>query len=155
VIFIFLGHIKLTGQFFPEYHTQIKNEFGKLNKEFPLYHLTGWRPYAKTYRIGVGVAEMSAGSLLLLAGGMRIIFYRNKRLVFFVLAFSQSFANLVLLVIMINMTIAFQKLHYGVEYIAGAIFLTFLLVLRLVLASKSKATQAVKTVKKNVEKKME
>jgi uncharacterized membrane protein YphA (DoxX/SURF4 family) len=87
VIFVFLGHIKLTGQFFPEYHTQIKNEFGKLNKEFPLYQLTGWRPYAKNYRIGVGVAEMSAGSLLLLAGGMRIIFYRNKRLGFFCFSF--------------------------------------------------------------------
>jgi len=77
VIFIFLGHIKLTPQFFPEYHGQIKNEFGKLNKEFPFYQITGWRPYAKTYRIAVGVAEMSAGTLLLLAGGLKINLYKN------------------------------------------------------------------------------
>ena len=69
MIFLFLGHIKITPQFFPEYHNQIRNEFGKFNKEFPLYQLTGWRPYAKNYRIAVGVIEMSAGSLLLLAGG--------------------------------------------------------------------------------------
>ncbi len=72
VIFIFLGHIKLTPQFFPEYHSQIRNEFGNLNKEFPLYKITGWRPYAKSYRIAVGVAEVSAGTLLLLAGGWKI-----------------------------------------------------------------------------------
>jgi uncharacterized membrane protein YphA (DoxX/SURF4 family) len=70
VIFIFLGHIKLTPQFFPEYHSQTRNEFGKLNKEFPFYQLTGWRPYAKNYRLAVGVIEMSAGTLLLLAGGL-------------------------------------------------------------------------------------
>jgi uncharacterized protein YhhL (DUF1145 family) len=73
----------------------------------------------------------------------------------FVLAFSQSIATVVLLVIMINMLIAFQKLNYSIEYLGGAIFLTFLLALRLVLASKSKATQAVKTAKRNVEEKLE
>lgn len=72
VIFVFLGHIKLTPQFFPEYYGQIRTEFGKLNTEFPFYHMTGWRPLAKNYRIAVGVAEMSAGSLLLLAGGLKI-----------------------------------------------------------------------------------
>lgn len=69
VVFVFLGHVKLTPQFFPEYHAQVRNEFGKLNKEFPLYHLTGWRPFAKQYRMAVGMAEMSAGTLLLLGGG--------------------------------------------------------------------------------------
>ncbi|CAF0918737.1 unnamed protein product [Rotaria sordida] len=137
-IFIFLGHIKLTPQFFPEYHTQVRNEFGKLNKEFPFYHLTGWRPYAKNYRIAVGVAEMSSGTLLLLGG-----------------ALSQSMANMVLLVIMISMIIAFQKLHYSMEYIGGAIFLAFLLVLRFVLASKSKAIKTAKTAKRNLERKVE
>lgn len=81
VIFIFLGHIKLTPQFFPEYHTQVRNEFGKLNKEFPGYHITGWRPYAKNYRIAVGIAEMSAGTLLLLAGGLNEII--NKTILLF------------------------------------------------------------------------
>ncbi len=80
VTFIFLGHIKLTPQFFPEYHSQVKNEFGKLNKEFPFYHLTGWRPYAKNYRIAVGMAEMSAGTLLLLAGGLRKEFEKKEKL---------------------------------------------------------------------------
>ncbi|CAF1073491.1 unnamed protein product [Rotaria sp. Silwood1] len=135
VIFIFLGHIKLTPQFFPEYHTQARNEFGKLNKEFPFYHLTGWRPYAKNYRIAVGVAEMSSGTLLLLGG-----------------AFPQSMGNMVLLVIITNMIIAFQKLHYSMEYIGGAIFLAVLLILRLVLASTSKTTKVAKAAKRSSEK---
>ena len=70
VSFTFLGHIKLTPQFFPEYHEAVRNEFGKLNKAFPLYDLTGWRPLAKNYRLGLGVAEMASGTLLLLGGGL-------------------------------------------------------------------------------------
>ncbi len=66
VLFLFLGHLKLTPQFFPEYHTQIKNEFGKLNKEFPFHRQTGWRPYAKNYRIALGITEVACGLLLLL-----------------------------------------------------------------------------------------
>ncbi len=56
---------------------------------------------------------------------------------------------------MTNMVISFQKLHYRIEYLAGAILLIVLLLLRLYLASKSKATQAVKIAKQKVEKKME
>ena len=70
VSFTFLGHIKLTPQFFPEYHEAVRNDFGKLNKAFPFYDLTGWRPLAKNYRLGVGVAEMASGTLLLLGGGL-------------------------------------------------------------------------------------
>ena len=65
-LFIFLGHVKLTPQFFPEYHAQVKNEFGKFNKEFPFHRQTGWRPYAKNYRLAVGITEMTCGFLLLL-----------------------------------------------------------------------------------------
>ena len=52
---------------------------------------------------------------------------------------------------MINAIITFQKLHYSAEYLVGSIVLTFLLVVRLVLGLKSKAKQAAKTVKRNVE----
>ncbi|CAF1535155.1 unnamed protein product [Rotaria magnacalcarata] len=138
VIFVFLGHVKLTPQFFPEYHSQIRNEFGKLNKEFPFFHITGWRPYAKSYRLGVGIAEMSSGTLLLLGG-----------------AFSQLMSNVVLLVIITNFLIAFQKLNYGIEYIVAVIFLALLLVLRLILASRSKKTRNPTGAKQKVENKVE
>jgi len=88
VVFVFLGHIKLTPQFFPEYHGHIRNEFGKLNKEFPLYQVTGWRPYAKNYRLGLGIAEMSAGTLLLLAGGLK---NKDKRRLMKLLFFFRNF----------------------------------------------------------------
>lgn len=66
VLFIFVGLLHLTPQFFPDIHTQIKNEYGKFNKEFPLHRQTGWRPYAKNYRIGLGVTAVASGVLLLL-----------------------------------------------------------------------------------------
>lgn len=69
VFFIFLGHLHITGQFFPELHTQIKNEYGKFNKEFPFHRQTGWRPYAKDYRFGVGILQVISGALLLLGTG--------------------------------------------------------------------------------------
>lgn len=53
------------------------------------------------------------------------------------------------------MIIALQRLNYSLEYIIGASILILLLILRFILASKSKAAQAVKTVKKSVEKKSE
>ncbi len=66
VLFILVGLLHLTPQFFPDIHTQIKNEYGKFNKEFPLHRQTGWRPYAKNYRIGLGVTAVASGVLLLL-----------------------------------------------------------------------------------------
>jgi uncharacterized membrane protein len=59
---------------------------------------------------------------------------------------------MILLVIITNAIITFQKLHYGFEYMSIALFIAFLLVLRLVLVSKSKA---IKVAKKNVETKVE
>jgi len=69
------------------------------------------------------------------------------------LGFSQTLANIVLLGIMTNAIITFQKLNYSFEYTGVSIAISFLLVLRLILVSKSKAKQTVKTVKKKIEKK--
>ncbi|CAF1258248.1 unnamed protein product [Rotaria magnacalcarata] len=125
LLFIVFGHIKLSPQFFPEHHEHIRNEFGKFNKEFPLHRQTGWRPYAKTYRMAVGIAEVVCGSLLLLS-------------------FAQSLANIILLMIMTNAIITFQKLNYSIEYTGVSIFISLLLVLRLILASSgSKPKQSV------------
>jgi len=66
VLFVFLGHLHLTPQFFPDIHEQIKTEYGKFNKEFPLHRQTGWRPYAKNYRLAVGVAQLVSGIFLIL-----------------------------------------------------------------------------------------
>jgi len=71
------------------------------------------------------------------------------------LGFSQTLANIVLLGIMTNAIITFQKLNYSFEYTGVSIAISFLLVLRLVLVSKSKAKQVVKSTKKKVEKKVE
>lgn len=51
---------------------------------------------------------------------------------------------MVLLVIMTNMIIAFQRLNYSMEYLGGAIVLAVLLVVRMLLASKSKGARPAK-----------
>lgn len=52
---------------------------------------------------------------------------------------------------MSNVIYTFHKLNYGMEYMAGAIVLTILLLVRMILASKSKA---VKSAKQKVEEKV-
>ncbi|CAF1479106.1 unnamed protein product, partial [Adineta ricciae] len=44
----------------------IKQEFGRNNKVFPFYQLTGWRPFAKNYRLTVGIVEIVCGITLVL-----------------------------------------------------------------------------------------
>ncbi|CAF0831465.1 unnamed protein product [Rotaria sordida] len=136
VVFIFSGHVKLTPQFFPEQHTHIKNEFGKYNKEFPLYHQTGWRPYAKNYRITIGITEIVCG-------------------IFLLLGFSQTLATLVLLMVMINAIVTFQKINYPIEYTGIFVVVSLLLLLRLGLTARSTVKQTVKSTKAKIEKKVE
>lgn len=52
-----------------------------------------------------------------------------------------------------NVIYTFHQLNYSVEYMAGAIVLTSLLLLRMILATKSKATRVVKRVKQEKEEK--
>jgi len=56
---------------------------------------------------------------------------------------------------MTNYLIAFYKLKYSVEYIAVAAVLLVLLMFRSYLASKVRATQAVRSAKRKTEKKDE
>ena len=46
-----------------------KQEFGRYNKVFPLYSITGWRPYAKNFRLAVGWTEIACGAILVLIPG--------------------------------------------------------------------------------------
>ena len=148
VLFLFFGHLKLTGQFFPDYHKQIKNEFGKFNNEFPLHRQTGWRPYAKNYRLAVGITEVTCGVLLLLGETVAVrprIYSSSSAGIW------PNLANIVLILSMTNGIVTLTKLNYGVEYIAGLILVSFLLVFRLVLVSRSSAAQPVKSPRKKVE----
>ncbi|CAF2566633.1 unnamed protein product [Rotaria sp. Silwood2] len=135
-LFIFLGHVKLTPQFFPEYHSYMKNEFGKFNKEFPFHRQTGWRPYARNFRLTIGVTEVACGFLLLIG-------------------FLQTLSNIILMVIMTIAIITFQTLNYPMEYMGVLICISFLLLLRFVLASRSKVKQEIKSIQTKVENKAE
>ncbi len=45
-------------------------EFGRYNKNaFPFYSITGWKPFAKNYRLAVGILEVLLGAILVLIPG--------------------------------------------------------------------------------------
>jgi len=46
-----------------------RREFGRVNKVFPFYEQTGWRPYAKNFRVAVGLVEVISGAILVLIPG--------------------------------------------------------------------------------------
>lgn len=154
LLFIYSGHIKLTPQFFPEQHAHIRNEFGKYNKEFPFHRQTGWRPYAKNYRLTIAITELVCGTLLLLGKNFYLVEHYTEDFVVFasILGFGTTLATIVLLMVMTNAIVTFQKLNYTIEYIGTFIFISFLLVLQLVLATRSKKH---KPVQKKTEKKVQ
>jgi hypothetical protein len=86
MFFILVGQFKVTPKFFPDIHEDMvrsnfflvridfilfyqRREFGRVNKVFPFYQITGWRPYAKNYRMAVGIAEIVCGAVLVLIPG--------------------------------------------------------------------------------------
>jgi hypothetical protein len=63
-------------------------------------------------------------------------------------------ANLILLAITGNFLVAFLKLNYKIEYIAGAVAILILLILRFVLVLRSRNNRQVRVLKVNVDDKV-
>lgn len=131
--FVFVGQFKVTPKFFPEIHEDMvtrneshaheltcsffqRREFGRVNKVFPLFEQTGWRPLAKNYRMAVGIAECVCGAILVLIPG------RLKQL-----------ANVVLLIIMLGAVYTHYILHDKFERIAPGLVFSLLLLTRLII----------------------
>jgi len=116
MFFIFVGQFKITPQFFPKEHEDMKREFGRVNKVFPLYQITGWRPFAKNYRLTVGITEVVCGAILILIPG------RLKQL-----------ANIVLLLLMLGAVYTHYVLHDKFERMAPGLVFSLLLLTRLII----------------------
>ncbi|CAF0819545.1 unnamed protein product [Rotaria sordida] len=116
MFFIFVGHFKITPKFFPDVHEDMRREFGRVNKVFPFYQVTGWRPYAKNYRLAVGIAEVVCGAILVLIPG------RLKQL-----------ANVVLLILMLGAVYTHYILHDKFERMAPGLVFSLLLLTRLII----------------------
>jgi len=116
MFFIFVGQFKLTPKFFPEIHEDMKREFGRVNKVFPLYQTTGWRPFARNYRLAVGITEVVCGAILVLIPG------RLKQL-----------ANVVLLTIMLGAVYTHYILHDKFDRMAPGLVFSLLLLTRLII----------------------
>ena len=65
--------------------------------------------------------------------------------------FSQTLANIVLVGIMTNAIMTFQKLNYGLEYVVTAILIAFILVLRLAFASRATGGHTAQKPKRKAE----
>lgn len=87
-----------------------------MNKVFPFYGLTGWRPFAKNYRLAVGIVEIVCGAILILIPG------RLKQL-----------ANVVLLVIMLGAVYTHYVLRDKFERMAPGLVFSLLLLTRLII----------------------
>lgn len=79
--FIFIGIIKVTPNVNTDIYNDMKREFGRFNKVFPLYQLTGWRPWAKNYRMAFGLTEVICGAVLVLIPGKFPLILLNKKII--------------------------------------------------------------------------
>lgn len=123
IFFILVGQFKVTPQFFPDIHADMKHEFGRFNKVFPLYQSTGWRPYAKTYRLAVGLTELICGTILILIPG------RLKTL-----------ANFVLLCVMVGAVYTHYALNDKFDRMTPGLIFALLLLTRLIVSRTQRTT---------------
>ncbi|CAF0916777.1 unnamed protein product [Rotaria sp. Silwood1] len=130
MFFILTGQFKVTSKFFPDIHEDMRHEFGRINKVFPFYKITGWRPYAKNYRMTVGIIEVICGVILILIPG------RLKQL-----------ANIVLLVLMLGAVYTHYALHDKLDRMAPEIIICLLLVTRLIIYQQGKSSRNEKSTK--------
>ena len=54
-----------------------RNEFGRYNRVFPLARFTKWRPFARNWRLTVGITEVICGLILVLIPGKLLKFCRG------------------------------------------------------------------------------
>jgi len=116
MFFIFVGHFKVTPNFFPDIHEDMRREFGRVNKVFPFYEITGWRPFARNYRLAVGITEIVCGLILVLVPG------RLKQL-----------ANVILLITMLGAVYTHYTLGDKFERMAPGLAFSLLLLTRLII----------------------
>ncbi|CAF1226165.1 unnamed protein product [Adineta ricciae] len=133
MFFILMGQFKVTPRYFPDVYEDMKQEFGRNNKVFPFYQLTGWRPYAKNYRLTVGIIEIVCGITLVLIPG------RLKQL-----------ANIVLLILMLGAIYTHYALNDKFDRMAPGIIFSLLLFARLLILRYSGHSNLIK-ISKNVE----
>ncbi|UJR30665.1 hypothetical protein I4U23_018189 [Adineta vaga] len=115
--FILMGQFKITSRYFPDIYEDMKLEFGRNNKVFPFYQLTGWRPYAKNYRLTIGITEITCGIIFLLIPG------RLKQL-----------ANIILLMITLGGIYTHYALHDKFDRMAPGIIFSLLLSTRFIIS---------------------
>jgi len=117
LFFIMLGQFKVTPKFFPDVHEDMRREFGRLNKVFPFYQVTGWRPFAKNYRFAFGLLEIICGTVL-------VIIHRG---------IPSQIANVVLLTLMLTTVYTHYALHDKFERMAPSLVFSLLLLTRLII----------------------
>lgn len=122
--FVFVGMIKVTPRVNEQIYADMKQEFGRYNKVFPLFKLTNWRPLAKNFRLTVGIVEVAAGSILVLIPGP-----------------AKEFATVVLLILTNGAFYTHHSLNDSFERIAPCLVFGLLLVCRLVICYQVNARE--------------
>lgn len=68
--FVFIGIIKITPKVNEDIYRDMRQEYGRYNKVFPFYSLTGLRPLAKNYRMFIGSLEVISGTIMIIIPGI-------------------------------------------------------------------------------------
>ncbi|RNA28299.1 transmembrane 35-like [Brachionus plicatilis] len=114
--FIFVGLIKVTPKVNPDIYKDMQQEFGRFNKVFPFYKLTGWRPYAKNFRLFTGWLEVVCGAILVMIPGPL-----------------KELASFLLLIVMVGGFYTHFALNDSFERIAPSLIFSLLIICRFII----------------------
>ncbi|XP_077977183.1 putative acetylcholine receptor chaperone [Glandiceps talaboti] len=128
VFFVFTGSIKVTPAINKQIHDELRKNFGKYAKDFPLRQYTGWKPRSKMYMKTVGWMEVICGAIL--------VFLPSSKL--------KNLANLILLGIMTGAIYTHYIIGDAMAKSTGAIVFWVLLTCRFIIAMQFQPPKEVK-----------
>ncbi|XP_053397021.1 novel acetylcholine receptor chaperone-like [Mercenaria mercenaria] len=116
LFFIFVGLLKLSPAINKELYKEMRKQFIRMAKVFPLVSWTGWKPNAHIYRKIIASTEVTCGAILvLIPGPLKIA------------------ANIVMILINANDVIAHSQIKDGLQRMSLPIVFILLLSCRLLI----------------------
>ncbi|XP_006813671.1 putative acetylcholine receptor chaperone [Saccoglossus kowalevskii] len=120
IFFVFTGSLKVTPALNKQIHDELRKDFGKYARDFPLRQYTGWKPKSKLYMKTIGWFEVICGAVL--------VFLPSSKL--------KNLANLILLGIITGAIYTHHIIGDPIAKSTGAIIFWLLLVTRFIIAVK-------------------
>ncbi|XP_052811442.1 novel acetylcholine receptor chaperone-like [Mya arenaria] len=116
VFFILIGLLKLSPAISSELYKEMRKQYIRMAKVFPLVAFTGWKPNAHIYRKIIASIEVTCGAVLIIIPGPL-----------------KTIANIMMILVMVNDVVAHAQIKHGYQRMSLPIVFILLLSCRLLI----------------------